>query len=402
MIATPYLPPSRMLTASLCHCRSAAAAAVRRPCRRSLSSAGVGRPKVVRTDAEQCVPGLMEGLAARGCELVELPEVGTTEAALAEAVAGATVLLHCYTPVTRKVFEAGAPTLRAVVKYGVGVDAIDFAAARDHGVAVANIPEYGEETVAEGAFYLLISLAKKSKRVQSAMVSEECWAWPTDHFLGSDLAGKRLAMLGNGRIGQAMARMARGFRMELSCFDPYVSKEDMAAQGIAKVDSLAELCSGADALSIHTVLNDETRGIIGSAELAALPEHAVVVNVSRGPIIDEEALALAVEEERIGGIGVDVFGQEPLDRESHPFARLIDDDRCIFTPHLAFWTAEARERLEAEALERCIEALEGEPLTVLSHDPRLVAQASDGGAAKVRLGGVSSASGRWVTPPEAS
>ena len=111
---------------------------------------------------------------------------------------------------------------------------------------------------------------------------------------------------------------------------------------------------------------------------------------------------MAVEEERIAGIGVDVFGQEPLARESHPFARLIDDDRCIFTPHLAFWTAEARERLEAEALERCIEALEGEPLTVLSHDPRLVAQASDGGAAEVRLGGVSSASGRWVTPPEAS
>jgi D-3-phosphoglycerate dehydrogenase len=147
------------------------------------------------------------------------------------------------------------------------------------------------------------------------------------------------------------------------------------------------------------VLNDETRGIVGEAELRVLPPHATVVNVSRGPIIDEAALAAAVLEDRIAGVGIDVFGQEPLNRAEHPFAALIDDDRCIFTPHLAFWTAEARDRLQAESLERCVEALEGRPLTVLSHDPRLVAQASDGSAAEVVLGGVSTASGRWVAPP---
>ena len=346
------------------------------------------------------MPNLAAALRARdGCTLVELPEVGTDEAQLVAAVSGAHVLLHCYTPVTRAVIEAAAPTLRAIVKYGVGVDAIDFAAARDHGVAVVNVPEYGEETVAEGAFHLLLALAKRAKAVQRRMGSAEAWAWPAEDVLGSDLAGKRLAMLGNGRIGRCMARMALGFRMRLSCYDPHVSAEEMAAQRIAKVDSVRELCAGADALSVHAVLNEETRGMVGEAEIRALPAHALLVNVSRGAIVDEAALAAAVVEGRLRGIGLDVFSQEPLARGGgHPFAALVDDERCIFTPHLAFWTADARDRLEAEALQRVEEALDGRPLAVLSADPRLLAQRP----ALVTLGGLSRASGRWVEPPPAA
>ena len=144
--------------------------------RRLLSSVhpALSTAKVVRTDSEQCVPSLTAALRARdGCTLVELPEVGTSEDTLVAACTGAHVLLHCYTPVTRRVIEAAAPTLRAIVKYGVGVDAIDFAAAAAHNVAVVNIPEYGEETVAEGAFYLLIALAKRAKAVQRRMGSAE-------------------------------------------------------------------------------------------------------------------------------------------------------------------------------------------------------------------------------------
>jgi hypothetical protein len=94
------------------------------------------------------------------------------------------------------------------------------------------------------------------------MVSDECWAWPDEHFLGADLAGKRLGMLGNGRIGHAMARMARGFRMELSCYDPYVSQREMAAQGIAKVDSIEELCSGVEENAFSEAIFRKSKTII--------------------------------------------------------------------------------------------------------------------------------------------
>eukprot|EP01062_Namystynia_karyoxenos_P067147 TRINITY_DN61018_c0_g1_i1.p1 TRINITY_DN61018_c0_g1~~TRINITY_DN61018_c0_g1_i1.p1 ORF type:complete len:415 (+),score=102.11 TRINITY_DN61018_c0_g1_i1:76-1245(+) len=359
-----------------------------------------GAPRVVRTDSEQCVPWLVGELRARGCEVVELPEVGTTEAALAEACRGAAVLLHCYTPVTPAVFAAGAPTLRAVVKYGVGVDKIDFAAAKAHKVAVANVPEYGEETVAEGAFHLLIALAKKSKLVQRDMQGVSSWAWPTEETLGNDLAGKSLGLLGLGRIGRCMARMAgEGFRMRLLSYDPNVPAEIMARYRVERVSSVAELCRRSDAISVHCTLNEGSAGVLGESEIAQLPRHALVVNVSRGEIADERALAAAVLSGRLGGLGADVFGIEPLSRaQSHPFAELVERPDCIFTPHLAFWTAESRQRLEREALARCVEALEGRPLRVLSADPRLLAQ--DPGI--VTFGGHSIASGRWVDSPASS
>ena len=211
------------------------------------------------------------------------------------------------------------------------------------------------------------------------MTSPEPWTWPTEYNLGSDLAAMRLGLVGNGRIGRAMARMANGFRMKLLCFDPYVSASDMRAQNIEKVNSIDELCSRVDALSIHCVRNDETEGLLTEQHIARLPSHALVVNVSRGEIVDEHALVAAVQRGELGGIGIDVFRREPLERGSdHVFEPLLDRDDCIFTPHLAFWTKEALHRLETEALERCIEALDGRPLRVLSDDPRLRSQSSPG------------------------
>jgi len=333
--------------------------------------------KVVRTDCEQTVPELCDGLRERGVDLVELPEFGTSEDDLVAAVKGAEVILHCYTPITRNVLENAGPQLRAVVKYGVGIDKIDIDACRELGIAVANVPAYGDETVAEGAFSLLISLAKRAKRVQAAMTSEDHWAWPVEETLGLDLAEMRLGLVGNGRIGKCMARMANGFRMNLSCYDPYVSKDEMASQNITKVDSIEALCDGSDAVSVHCVLNNETRGLVSAKAIQQLHDRALFVNVSRGEIADEGALAAAVNAGMLGGLGIDVFGSEPLRRGcGHVFESLLDRDDCIFTPHLAFWTKEARERLSTEALERCVEALEKRPLRVLSDDPRLVKQTS--------------------------
>src|SRR3954451_1406272 len=153
--------------------------------------------KAVRTDSELECPEIDAGLRARGVELVTLPE-GTGEDDLIEAVREADLLLMCYTPVTARVI-AGAPKLKGIVKYGVGIDAIDIPAAIARGIPVVNVPEYAEDTVAEGAFALMIALAKKLKPIGREM-AERGWAWPTAQWTGIDLSGRTLGLVGTGNI----------------------------------------------------------------------------------------------------------------------------------------------------------------------------------------------------------
>lgn len=328
------------------------------------------RFKAVRTDRELECPGIDAGLRAAGCDLVVLPD-GVAEDRLVAAVGDADLLLTCYTPVTARVIAA-APKLKAIVKYGVGIDAIDIAAAMERGIPVVNVPEYAEETVAEGAFALMIALAKKLMPVGREMDAKG-WAWPTPRWLGIDLAGRTLGLIGTGKIGRSMARMASGFRMRVIGFDPNVSAEAMRAGGIEKVDSLEALLRQSDAVSIHAVLNAGTRHLIGGAQLAAMKRSAFLINVSRGAIIDEAALVAALRDKVIAGAALDVFSQEPLDA-GHPMAELFEMDNVVLFPHLTFYTEEAMARLEADTLARCHEALEGRPVLVKSHDPRLRAQ----------------------------
>ena len=351
-----------------------------------------GRTVIVRTDCEQVVPHVDSTLRSVA-DLILLPEFGTTEAQLIEACREATLIVHCYTPITRKVIES-AKKLRGIVKYGVGIDAIDIQAAKDHGIPIANIPEYGERTVAEGAFNLMMNLMKNTRHIQKKMTSEG-WAWPTEETLGTDLYGKTACLLGYGKIARSMAKMCRGFGMNLVSYDPFVAAADMAAEGVEKAASLEDLVTRADVLSIHTVLNPDTRGIISKKLIAMMKPTAIVVNVSRGPIVDEAALKEAYVAKRIGGIGFDVFGKEPIMRgKGHIFESIMDDEQVILTPHLAFWTKEARDRLQNEVIERCEEILAGKPMTVLSSDPRLVTQKKN-----VKFGGLSVASGRYVPAP---
>lgn len=318
--------------------------------------------RVVRTDRELELPGVDAALRAGGHELILLPE-GITEKELVAATAEASLLLMCYTPITRRVIES-ARNLKAIVKYGVGIDAIDLAAARDRGIPVANVPEYAEETVAEGAFALMMALAKKLKPLQRAMEGEG-WVWPTGEWLASDLAGKTVGLVGLGRIGSAFARMAAGFRMRVLAYDPYVRNT---------APDLRAMLAESDFVSIHCVLNDETRHLIGEAELRAMKPGAFLINVSRGAIVDESALLRSLQSGRLAGAALDVYGEEPLARHGHPLSALYAMDNVILSPHLTFYTREAMARLEAATLERCREALEGRPLEVRSRDPRLRAQ----------------------------
>jgi len=330
------------------------------------------RIKVVRTDRELECPLLDRALRDRNVDLVLLPD-GVRPEDLEQETRDADLILMCYTPINAAVIE-NAVNLKGIVKYGVGIDAIDIEAAKAHGIPVVNVPVYAEETVAEGAFMLMIALAKKLIPLDREMQGAG-WAWPTMRWIGSDLAEKTVGLVGTGRIGRSMARMAgAGFRARILGYDPNVSAASMADFGIEKCDDLDRMLAQCDFVSIHAVLNDETFHLIGRDQFACMQTHAVVINVSRGAIIDENALLVALRDGSIAGAGLDVYSEEPLSKSGHPLSELYSMDNVIVLPHLTFYTVEAMQRLQQETLERCLEILQGEVVLIKSKDPRLQGQ----------------------------
>lgn len=325
--------------------------------------------KIVRTDMELETPFIDKTLREKGHNLVLLPD-GVSEKILMEEIKDCDILLMCYTPITRRIINS-AKKLKAIVKYGVGIDAIDIPAANEKGTVVVNIPEYAEETVAEGAFAMLIALAKKLPMLQKQM-NNQAWVWPSREWLGLDIAGKTLGIVGCGKIGTSMARMAgTGFRAKVIGYDPHKSKEELAKRGIEKYDDLLEMIKECDFISLHAVLNKETKHLIGAKEFSAMKKTAIIINSARGSLIDEMALLEALEKNKIAGAGLDVYSMEPLNKTDHPLKKLYEMDNVILLPHLTFYTEEAMLRLEEETLERIDEIMENRPVTIKSKDPRL-------------------------------
>ena len=326
--------------------------------------------KIVRTDAELQVLDLDDRLRADGHEVVLLSD-GVSEDELVEALRDADILMMCYTPVTAHVLE-NAPNLCGILKYGVGIDAIDIPAAKAQGVTVVNIPEYAESTVAEGAFLLALALLKKLPALSKEM-NKKGWAWPEKTWLGRDVAGLTFGIVGLGRIGQSFARMAgAGFGADVIAYDPLQLDTTFAKAGVERVASLEVLLDRADVVSLHTILNDETRNMIGGPEMARMKPTALLINVSRGGLVDEEALISALDQGQIAGAGLDVYSREPIDR-NHP---LHGRPNVILLPHLTFWTEDALKRLEDDCYARLQEMIEGRPVEIRSKDPRLQGQAN--------------------------
>lgn len=332
------------------------------------------RRVAIRTDSELHCPVLDAGVRELVDDYLLLPE-GIDRRELAAAASSADLLLMCYTPIDRAVIEA-APHLRGIVKYGVGIDAIDIDAAMEHGVPVCNVPEYAEETVAEAAFALLLALARRLVPMDREMHAND-WFWPQPQWLGSDIAEKTIGLIGVGKTGRSMARMAgAGFRARVLGYDPGLSPAQMTALGVHKCDSLATLLQASDFVSLHCVLNDDTQQLMGEAEFQAMKPGACLINVARGGLIDDRALLQALSSGRLGGAALDVYALEPLASHAHPLSELYQHPNVILTPHVAFYTHEAMQRLETETLARCREVLNGSPLLVRSADPRLLQQRS--------------------------
>jgi D-3-phosphoglycerate dehydrogenase len=284
-------------------------------------------------------------LEAAGAEVLDAAALD--EAARGAALARAEAVIVRVAPVGRDVLEA-APRLRHIAKHGVGVDNIDLGAARARGIAVTNTPAANAQSVAEHALALLLGLAK---RLPGYDASLRAGGWGRGVALPVELKGMKLAVLGYGRSGRLLARFAAALGMKVSVLSRSLPP-GRTAEGHVVARNLAEALDGAGAVSVHLPLTAQTRGMIGPAELGLLAPGAFVVNVARGGIVDEAALAA---DTRLGGFATDVFAAEPPPAES-PLLTAAD---AILTPHVAGVTEAALRRMGLDAAEAVIAFAEG-------------------------------------------
>jgi D-3-phosphoglycerate dehydrogenase len=275
---------------------------------------------------------------------------GLAEAELAEALVGvAALVVRSQTQVTRAAL-AKANDLRVIARAGVGIDNIDLDAATERGIIVVNAPLANTVSAAEHAFGLMLAVAR---HIPQGDASLRGGAWERIRFLGVELAGRTLGIVGLGRIGSEVARRARAFEMDLLGYDPFVAAERARSLGVELVD-LGELFARSDFVTLHTALLDETRGLVNAELLAKAKPGLRLINAARGALIDEPALLAAVESGQLAGAGIDVFSSEPAVGNV-----LTTDPRIVVTPHLGASTAEAQDRAALSVVEQVIEVLAG-------------------------------------------
>lgn len=278
----------------------------------------------------------------------------TGESDALSAVRGADVVLVNFAPMTRRVLGSLAPGA-LVVRYGVGVDNVDTGAARELGVRVANVPDYGVQTVADHAVTLVLALLRRIAWYDSS-VREQGWipavrARPLPGF-GSSTVG----LVGTGNIGLAVADRLRPFGFHVLAHDPYADPDRAMEHGLT-LTSLSELLEQSHAISLHAPATPETRHLIDSKAISRMRPGSVVVNTSRGPLVDTDALAEGIRRGHLAGAGLDVFESEPLPSDS-PLRTLPG---VLLTPHAAFYSDDSIRNLQRLAAQEVELALSGQP-----------------------------------------
>jgi len=261
------------------------------------------------------------------------------------------LVVRSETKVTRDIIEASRE-LQVIGRAGIGVDNIDVAAATEKGVVVVNAPTGNIISAAEHAVALMLSLAR---HIPEANASLRGGKWERSRFLGTEVRGKTLGIIGLGQVGSEVARRARGLEMRVIANDPFVPEERARVLGVELVP-LDALLRESDFITVHTTLGEGTKKLIGQDELRLMKPAALIVNTARGGIVDEAALEKALREGWIAGAALDVFEKEPITK--HP---LFEMDRVVVTPHLGASTAEAQERVAVDVAEQIIAVLRGEP-----------------------------------------
>ena len=285
-----------------------------------------------------------------GAELVEAP--ATDEATLVRLAAGVAGILVCYAKITDAVLEAAAPTCRVVARYGIGYDNVPVDIATRLGIVVTNVPDYCLDEVADHTIALLLAVARGIAFMDRG-VRNGRWKVPNSGI--HRLQGRRLALLGVGRIGRRVASRAQAFGLEVTAYDPFIKDWDVA--GVSRAASVEEAVAEADFISLHAPLTPENHHLIGPAAIAAMRRAPVIINTARGGLVDLVAATSALDDGSLGGVAFDVTEPEPLP-DDHP---LRSHPRALITPHASFYSAEAQDELQLRAAEEIARGLRGEP-----------------------------------------
>jgi len=305
--------------------------------------------------------GIEELRRAKGIIVEDLAGVPREE--LLRALPGAAgLIVRSGTQADAELLEA-ADSLEVIGRAGVGLDNIDVQVATRRGIAVLNAPAGNSISTAELAFGLMLAVAR---RIPEADRSIREGRWDRAALRGVQIQGKVLGVVGAGRIGARVIRRARAFGMEVLVSDPFLTEERAAALHAERLD-LAELLARADFVTLHVPLTDATRGLIGADQLAMMKPDAFLINAARGGLVDGEALAAALREERLAGAALDVVAEEPLPAD-HP---LRDTPRLVMTPHLGSVTAEAQRDVAIEIARAVCDALLGEDLHAAVNVPHV-------------------------------
>jgi D-3-phosphoglycerate dehydrogenase len=255
------------------------------------------------------------------------------------------LVVRSATKVTAEILEA-AGQLKIVGRAGIGVDNIDVRAASRRGVIVENTPSGNATTAAEHALCLLLSMAR---HIPQATASMKAGRWDKKRFQGVEITDKTLGLIGVGNIGRIVCERARGLKMNVVAYDPFIGKEAAERLG-AELVTLDELYARADFVTIHTPLTPETKNLINAEALAKMKPGVYLVNAARGGIVDEDALLAALDSGRVAGAALDVFVKEPPE----PGSKLVAHERVVCTPHLGASTDEAQEKVAVEVAEQIV------------------------------------------------
>jgi D-3-phosphoglycerate dehydrogenase len=296
--------------------------------------------------AEKVADSGLAMLRAAGHEVVSC--AGAPREKLVEELSDADALLvRSATRVDGPLLEA-SPRLTVVARAGVGVDNVDVGAATSRGVLVLNAPTANVLSAVEHTFALLFALLR---RVPEASGSLARGKWEKSKFLGSELAGKTLGIIGLGQVGSRVAARARAFEAKLAGFDPFLPPERAREMGVPLV-ALDDLLAQSDVVTLHATAGEEKKPILGAAELARMKRGAILVNVARGSLVDRNALFDALSSGHLAGAALDVFDPEPPD----PDDPLLKLNNVVATPHLGASTVEAQERVSLQTVESLLEA----------------------------------------------
>jgi D-3-phosphoglycerate dehydrogenase len=313
--------------------------------------------RVVITDCDQgSIEEEKDEFAKIGSELI-LAQV-QEERELIRACREADGLLNQYAPLTRRVLE-NLPNCKVVSRYGVGVDSVDLKAATDLGIIVANVPDYCMDEVADQTVSMLLGLIRKTAFFDQKVKSGQ-WNFRQGIPIYRT-RGKTLGLIGCGKIGLEVAKRISAFGLRVIAFDPYIEKP----HEVIELKDIDTVLKESDFISIHCPLNDSTRHLIGDEAFKKMEKRPILINTSRGPIIDEKALIQALKEGLISGAGLDVLEKEPPDSQNP----LLKMENVILTPHVSFYSVESISELKRRTAKNVADVLTGRwPRSVVNRE----------------------------------